>query len=119
VVFSAIHAAATMLQLDQKKQSESQAPSSAEKQPIDSGRAFFYSDFKASFWKVAQEVERSVKNSPLNQSKERRRAQVQDLGQKMIDFYKIFDKWHCGLNQLKTFKKLSFSVSVASPSKVK
>jgi len=31
VVFSAIHAAATMLQLDQKKQTESQPPSSADK----------------------------------------------------------------------------------------
>ena len=68
---------------------------------------------------MAQDVERTLKNSPLNQSKESSRAQVQDLGQKMIDFYKIFDKWHCGLNQLKTFKKLSFSISVASPSKVK
>ena len=25
---------------------------------------------------------------------------------KLVDFFKIFDDWHCGLNQLKKFNKV-------------
>ena len=33
------------------------------------------------------------------------------LATKQFEFYRIFDSWHPGLNQLKTFKKLSFHLS--------
>ena len=38
---------------------------------------------------------------------------------KLIQFYKAFDKWHCGLNQLKTFKKLPFAFTCPAPEKIK
>ena len=44
---------------------------------------------------------------------------ITEFAQKQIEFYKIFDKWHCGLNQLKTFKKLSFGLHIASSDKIK
>ena len=27
--------------------------------------------------------------------------EIESLSRKMIDFYVVFDRWHCGLNQLK------------------
>jgi hypothetical protein len=24
----------------------------------------------------------------------------------LVDFYKVFDEWHCGLNQLKKFNRV-------------
>lgn len=51
-------------------------------------------------------------------SERREQMQVIEFVQKLIDFFKIFDKWHCGLNQLKTFKKLSFQLHVASTDKL-
>ena len=47
------------------------------------------------------------------------RLEVNTLAEKIIEFYKVFDSWHCGLNQLKTFKKLSFQLTVAPQSKIK
>ena len=47
------------------------------------------------------------------------RHKVNVLAEKVIDFYKIFDSWHCGLNQLKTFKKLTFTLTTVPQSKVK
>ena len=47
------------------------------------------------------------------------RKRVNELSEKLIEFYKIFDSWHCGLNQLKTFKSLTFDISVAPQSRVK
>jgi hypothetical protein len=47
------------------------------------------------------------------------RHEVNALAEKLIEFYKVFDSWHCGLNQLKTFKKLSFSLTAAPQIKVK
>jgi hypothetical protein len=44
---------------------------------------------------------------------------VNELAEKLIEFYKIFDSWHCGLNQLKTFKKLSYPLAVAPQNKIK
>ena len=44
---------------------------------------------------------------------------INDLSEKIIEFYKVFDNWHCGLNQLKTFKKLSYVLSVAPQSRIK
>ena len=44
---------------------------------------------------------------------------MNELAEKAIEFYKIFDSWHCGLNQLKTFKKLSYQLSVAPQNKIK
>jgi hypothetical protein len=26
----------------------------------------------------------------------------------LVDFFKIFDEWHCGLNQLKKFNSIPF-----------
>ena len=70
--------------------------------------------------RLANEVERS---SPKSANKRdfslAGRQAVNALAEKLIEFYKIFDSWHCGLNQLKTFKSLSFEISVATQSKVK
>lgn len=33
---------------------------------------------------------------------------------KVIQHYRTFDKWHCGLNQLKAFKSLSFHLRLGS-----
>lgn len=44
---------------------------------------------------------------------------INELSEKIIEFYKVFDSWHCGLNQLKTFKKLSYALSVAPQSQIK
>jgi len=27
---------------------------------------------------------------------------------KLVDFFKVFDDWHCGLNQLKKFNRIPF-----------
>ena len=75
----------------------------------------FYSDFKLSFMRLANEVERSSPKSASNRDFSMTgRQQVNQLAEKLIEFYKIFDNWHCGLNQLKTFKSLSFELSVAT-----
>lgn len=74
---------------------------------------------------MAYEIERGVANSPVynpqsnGDVKIRARMEVTELSQKFIEFFKIFDKWHCGLNQLKMFKKLSFHLHVASTEKLK
>jgi hypothetical protein len=34
--------------------------------------------------------------------------QMKEAANKIYEFSRIFDSWHPGLNQLKTFKKLSF-----------
>lgn len=31
---------------------------------------------------------------------------IEQIAMKLIDFFKIFDDWHCGLNQLKKFNKV-------------
>lgn len=31
---------------------------------------------------------------------------VEKIAMNMVDFFKIFDEWHCGLNQLKKFNKV-------------
>ena len=31
---------------------------------------------------------------------------IESIAMKLIDFFKIFDDWHCGLNQLKKFNKV-------------
>jgi len=86
----------------------------------DETAAFFYSDFKLSFMRLANEIERSSPKSASNRDFSLAgRQQVNQLAEKLIEFYKIFDSWHCGLNQLKTFKSLSFEISVATQSKVK
>ena len=70
--------------------------------------------------RLANEVERSSPKSASNRDFSLQgRQQVNQLAEKMIEFYKIFDSWHCGLNQLKTFKSLQFELSVATQSKVK
>ena len=70
--------------------------------------------------RLANEVERSSPKSASNRDFSLSgRQQVNLLAEKLIEFYKIFDSWHCGLNQLKTFKSLSFEISVATQSKVK
>jgi hypothetical protein len=75
-------------------------------------------------WRIAHELERGITNSAVFGSsnggdvKIRAMIEVQELGMKLIEFYKVFDRWHCGLNQLKTFKKLSFSLQVASKEKL-
>jgi len=70
--------------------------------------------------RLANEVERSSPKSSLNRDFSiMGRQAVNQLAEKLIEFYKIFDSWHCGLNQLKTFKSLSFEISVATQSKVK
>ena len=105
LVYTCFQAAATMLQLSKYS---------------DETAACFYSDFKLSFMRLANEVERS---SPKSASKRdfslAGRQQVNQLAEKLIEFYKIFDSWHCGLNQLKTFKSLTYDLSVATQSKVK
>ncbi len=118
MVFTAIHSAATMLQLDQNKL-QNELPSSDR-----SSKAFFYTDFKYMLWRVAYDLERGIANSAVfgspngGETKMRAIIDVQELGMKLIEFYKVFDKWHCGLNQLKTFKKLSFNLTVASKDKL-
>ena len=70
--------------------------------------------------RLANEVERSSPKSANNRDFSiAGRQAVNQLAEKMIEFYKIFDSWHCGLNQLKTFKGLSFELSVATQSRVK
>jgi len=105
LVYTCFQAAATMLQLSKHS---------------DETQSFFYSDFKLSFMRLANEVERSSPKSAGNRDFSLTgRQQVNTLAEKLIEFYKIFDNWHCGLNQLKTFKSLSFEMSVATQSKVK
>ena len=70
--------------------------------------------------RLANEVERSSPKSATNRDFTLAgRQQTNLLAEKLIEFYKIFDSWHCGLNQLKTFKSLGFEISVATQSKVK
>lgn len=33
---------------------------------------------------------------------------VEQVAMDLVDFYKIFDDWHCGLNQLKKFNQAPF-----------
>lgn len=103
LVYSCFQAAATMLQLSKhSRESES----------------CFYSDFRLAFMRLANEIER--KNTTSNRDFSMTgRTEVNQLAEKLIEFYKIFDSWHCGLNQLKTFKNISFEMSVATQSKVK
>lgn len=99
LVYTSIQAACTMLQL--------------EKNP-DESKSFFYSEFKRSFERLANEVERvEPKCCIVRDPSQKGRQDVNELAEKLIEFYKIFDSWHCGLNQLKTFKKLSFALAVA------
>jgi hypothetical protein len=37
-------------------------------------------------------------------------SEIASLSIKLIEFHERFDKWHCGLNQLKRFKSLGFKV---------
>ena len=49
--------------------------------------------------KLANEVERSSPASAANRDFSLSgRQQVNTLAEKLIEFYKIFDSWHCGLN---------------------
>ena len=80
----------------------------------DESKSFFYSEFKRSFERLANEIERSEpKCAKVRDPSHKSRRDVNELAEKTIEFYKIFDSWHCGLNQLKTFKKLSYQLSVA------
>ena len=120
LVFAAIYTAATMLQLDQNKNSLTEIPSSSR-----SCKAYFFTEFKTLLWKIAYELERGIDNSPVyhpqssGDSRVKARSEITELSCKYIEFFKMFDKWHCGLNQLKTFKKLSFHLHVASTEKLK
>ena len=70
--------------------------------------------------RLANEVERSSAKSASNRDfSVTGRLAVNQLAEKLIEFYKIFDSWHCGLNQLKTFKSLTFELSVAPQSRIK
>ena len=83
-------------------------------------KSFFYSEFKRSFERLASEVERSEpKCAQVRDPSHKGRKDVNELAEKAIEFYKMFDSWHCGLNQLKTFKKLSYQLSVAPQNKIK
>ena len=33
---------------------------------------------------------------------------VEHIAMDLVDFFKVFDEWHCGLNQLKKFNSLPF-----------
>ena len=33
---------------------------------------------------------------------------IEQVAMDLVDFYKIFDQWHCGLNQLKKFNPIPF-----------
>ena len=48
--------------------------------------------------------DRNIKSSDYEQY-------VNGISAKLIEFWRVFDTWHCGLNQLKTFKGLSFKVA--------
>lgn len=70
--------------------------------------------------RLANEIERSSPKSANNRDFSLTgRQQVNQLAEKLIEFYKIFDSWHCGLNQLKTFKSLNFEISLATQGKIK
>ena len=70
--------------------------------------------------RLANEVERSSTKSASNRDfSVTGRLAMNQLAEKLIEFYKIFDSWHCGLNQLKTFKSLTFELSVAPQSRIK
>ena len=70
--------------------------------------------------KMANEIERTLpEHSRARDLSVSGRHEVNVLAEKLIEFYKVFDSWHCGLNQLKTFKKLSFPMTAAPQSKVK
>lgn len=80
----------------------------------DEQASFFYTDFKKSFMKMANEIERTIPESDRARDLSiTGRNEVNILAEKVIEFYKVFDSWHCGLNQLKTFKKLSFNLTAA------
>jgi len=84
MVYTCIQAACTMLQL--------------EKNP-DESKSFFYSEFKRSFERMANEVERAEpKCAEARNPSKAGRQDVNELAEKLIEFYKIFDSWHCGLN---------------------
>ena len=108
LVFTAIFTAATLLQLDFARSSQADVGRS--------GRAFTYAEFKTHLWRVALEIEQGVPNSPVFFHN---RQEIAELAHRMVEFFKIFDKWHCGLNQLKTFKKLSFHLHVSSSEKIR
>jgi hypothetical protein len=31
---------------------------------------------------------------------------IESVAMELVDFFKMFDEWHCGLNQLKKFNKI-------------
>jgi hypothetical protein len=33
---------------------------------------------------------------------------IEQVAMDLVDFFKIFDDWHCGLNQLKKFNQVPF-----------
>ena len=39
-----------------------------------------------------------------------RQEEIEMLNKKIVEFSRIFDKWHAGMNQLKRFKNLSFAL---------
>lgn len=107
LVYTCIQAATTMLQLEKRERGEEHS-------------SFFYTDFKKSFMRMAKDIEKTIPNH--NKVRDLSVAGVNEvniLAEKLIEFYKIFDSWHCGLNQLKTFKKLSFSLTAAPQARVK
>ena len=34
------------------------------------------------------------------------KEKIEKIAMDLVDFFKIFDEWHCGLNQLKKFNKV-------------
>ncbi len=68
---------------------------------------FYLSDLKQAVWQVHCET-----GSPFKQRGDRSgEGQVKEQANKMYEFSRIFDSWHPGLNQLKTFKRLSFHLA--------
>ena len=43
-----------------------------------------------------------------NYRKQFSQENIEKLATNVIDFFKVFDQWHCGLNQLKKFNKLPY-----------
>lgn len=84
IVYTCIQAACTLLQLERRS---------------DENFSFFYSEFKRSFQKMAYDIERSIPEEQRPRDLSTQAGQtVNILAEKIIEFYKHFDSWHCGLN---------------------
>jgi hypothetical protein len=94
IVVTSLTTACTLLGLDKRVAQSSEIQ-------------FYLSDFKQSVWQLQCETGNPFKAKDGKGGEQ----QMKEWANKFYEFSRVFDSWHPGLNQLKTFKKLSFHLS--------